>query len=42
VPKDQIQVRVAMLQQNEDGEIEVQTRREEIANDVQVGENIAI
>ncbi len=36
VPKDQIQVRATMLQQNDDGEIEVQTKRDEIANDVQV------
>jgi hypothetical protein len=31
-----------MIQQNEDGKIEVQTRRDEIANDVQVGENIVV
>jgi hypothetical protein len=28
--------RATMLQQNDDGEIEVQTKRDEIANDVQV------
>jgi hypothetical protein len=42
VPRDRIQVRATMLQQNKDGEIEAQTRRDEIANDVQVGENITV